>query len=123
MTKQIHNPANTVGLGQLRRAFPGARVIEGIQSFVLRTDGLWHAEVATVNGPIAVNLAWDADRLHSHLTTGSTRETVFDGKTAAAEALAAGACPRCAGTGRVPQFQHVDGGRCFDCGGSGKRAR
>ena len=28
-------------------------------------------------------------------------------------------CPKCAGAGRLPQFQHRNGGECFLCGGSG----
>lgn len=29
------------------------------------------------------------------------------------------ACPRCGGEGYVHGYEHVDGGRCFQCGGSG----
>jgi hypothetical protein len=29
------------------------------------------------------------------------------------------ACPKCAGTGYLPQFQHRKGGECFLCGASG----
>lgn len=29
-------------------------------------------------------------------------------------------CPRCGGTGVLEKFKHVEGGRCFDCEGSGK---
>ncbi len=32
-------------------------------------------------------------------------------------------CPRCAGAGRLSQFQHRNGGACFQCGGSGSFAR
>lgn len=28
-------------------------------------------------------------------------------------------CPKCSGTGWLPYMTHVDGGRCFKCGGSG----
>ena len=28
-------------------------------------------------------------------------------------------CPRCGGAGWMDCYRHVDGGRCFDCGGSG----
>ena len=28
-------------------------------------------------------------------------------------------CPKCCGTGNISHFRHVEGGRCFDCGGSG----
>ena len=31
-------------------------------------------------------------------------------------------CPRCGGAGIIPHFAHVDGGTCFECGGSGRRA-
>ena len=30
-------------------------------------------------------------------------------------------CPRCGGTGTIPQYNRVDGGRCWECGGNGKR--
>lgn len=29
-------------------------------------------------------------------------------------------CPRCAGTGFIPRFSHVSGGRCGLCGGTGR---
>lgn len=32
-------------------------------------------------------------------------------------------CPKCSGTGNIPQFQHRKGGECFTCGGSGIFAR
>jgi len=32
--------------------------------------------------------------------------------------LSSGSCPRCGGTGYLPQFSHVAGGVCFLCGGS-----
>lgn len=32
-------------------------------------------------------------------------------------------CPRCAGTGRLAQFQHRKGGECFGCGGRGVFSR
>jgi hypothetical protein len=30
-------------------------------------------------------------------------------------------CKRCQGKGGIDSFLHVDGGRCFSCGGSGKK--
>ena len=30
-----------------------------------------------------------------------------------------GNCPKCLGSGTVP-FRHIEGGRCFMCGGTGK---
>ena len=30
------------------------------------------------------------------------------------------ACSRCEGTGHLPEFSHVEGGRCFACQGSGR---
>ena len=43
----------------------------------------------------------------------------------AAEAAAkvANACPKCAGRGYLPQFQHRKGGECFACGATGVFAR
>lgn len=32
---------------------------------------------------------------------------------------AANACPKCAGRGYLPQFQHRKGGECFACGATG----
>jgi hypothetical protein len=29
-------------------------------------------------------------------------------------------CPRCGGSGILPQFRHIGGGECFECGGFGK---
>jgi hypothetical protein len=29
-------------------------------------------------------------------------------------------CPRCCGKGYIPQFQHMKGGECFSCGGTGR---
>lgn len=31
-----------------------------------------------------------------------------------------GTCGKCSGRGRIVGFSHIDNGRCFDCGGSGK---
>ena len=32
------------------------------------------------------------------------------------------ACPRCGGTGYLPQYSHIEGGICFKCrGNKGKR--
>jgi DnaJ-class molecular chaperone len=28
-------------------------------------------------------------------------------------------CPKCMGSGRISSFQHIKGGECFSCGGSG----
>ena len=28
-------------------------------------------------------------------------------------------CPKCSGTGHIPQYNHVEDGICFDCSGSG----
>lgn len=42
---------------------------------------------------------------------------------ARAAAKIANACPRCAGSGYLPQFQHRKGGECFACGASGVFAR
>jgi hypothetical protein len=33
-----------------------------------------------------------------------------------------GKCSRCAGTGHLPYYQHVQNGECFACGGSGQNA-
>ena len=30
-------------------------------------------------------------------------------------------CPRCGGAGVIPHYAHIDGGVCFECGGSGRR--
>lgn len=30
-----------------------------------------------------------------------------------------GDCLRCSGTGKLPKFSHVNGGRCFKCDGTG----
>lgn len=32
---------------------------------------------------------------------------------------AATPCPKCMGSGRISAFQHIKGGECFSCGGSG----
>ena len=29
-------------------------------------------------------------------------------------------CPRCGGSGNLPQFKHIGGGECFECEGSGR---
>lgn len=33
------------------------------------------------------------------------------------------ACPRCGGTGYLPEYRHVQGGVCFRCGGEGRDSR
>lgn len=38
-------------------------------------------------------------------------------------AQAAARCPKCAGRGRLPQFQHIKGGECFACGATGLFSR
>lgn len=30
-------------------------------------------------------------------------------------------CRKCDGTGKLPQFNHIEGGKCFECGGTGER--
>ena len=40
-------------------------------------------------------------------------------KAARVVAEIASRCPRCAGSGRLAQFAHRNGGECFLCGGSG----
>jgi hypothetical protein len=42
---------------------------------------------------------------------------------AAPKAKPANACPRCSGSGYLPQFQHRKGGECFACGATGVFAR
>jgi uncharacterized phage protein len=74
-------------------------------------------------GELDAEIRYTDEQMHARVASGSTRETNLDGKSAAAEALASGACPRCAGTGYVPQYAHIDGGRCYECGGTGKRRR
>ena len=32
-------------------------------------------------------------------------------------------CPKCSGTGYIPGYEHVEGGVCFLCGGSGRGSR
>ena len=32
-------------------------------------------------------------------------------------------CPKCGGTGYIPGYEHVEGGVCFRCGGSGRSSR
>lgn len=32
-------------------------------------------------------------------------------------------CPKCGGTGYIPGYEHVEGGVCFMCGGSGRGSR
>lgn len=36
-----------------------------------------------------------------------------------ARAKVANACPKCAGSGYLPQFAHRKGGECFACGATG----
>lgn len=36
---------------------------------------------------------------------------------------AAETCMRCAGAGYFNAYRHIDGGRCFGCGGSGRSRR
>jgi len=38
----------------------------------------------------------------------------------AGPATSSPACPKCGGSGRIPEFRHVAGGECFACGGTGK---
>lgn len=44
-----------------------------------------------------------------------------DAERAAAKPAKAAAihCPKCMGSGRISSFQHIKGGECFSCGGSG----
>jgi len=43
------------------------------------------------------------------------------GMTHAAKLNPAASCTRCDGKGRIRGFSHVEGGRCFACGGAGVR--
>lgn len=38
-----------------------------------------------------------------------------------AEIAASNECYKCAGKGRIRGFGHIEGGKCFACGGTGKR--
>ena len=58
--------------------------------------------IATERAAHAASIAADAARL-----------------AAAAAERAANACPKCAGRGYLPQFQHRNGGECFACGATG----
>ena len=40
-------------------------------------------------------------------------------KPATPTKTAATSCPKCMGSGRISSFQHIKGGECFSCGGSG----
>lgn len=40
-------------------------------------------------------------------------------KPATPTAATAAPCPKCMGSGRISAFQHIKGGECFTCGGSG----
>ena len=41
--------------------------------------------------------------------------------TTAAKANPSAACTRCDGKGRIRGFSHIEGGKCFACGGAGVR--
>lgn len=56
----------------------------------------------------AANMA-HRDALHVKPATPATPAA----KTAATP------CPKCMGSGRISSFQHIKGGECFSCGGSG----
>ncbi len=69
------------------------------------------------------------DELFGHLTEADHAETarVMAHLTAMQAAPVAPVnampCPKCSGSGNIPQFQHRKGGECFTCGGSGVFAR
>ena len=69
------------------------------------------------------------DELFGHLTADdhavieadkAHRDTLRNTPRAAATAAP---CPKCMGSGRISSFQHVKGGECFSCGGSGLFSR
>ena len=65
------------------------------------------------------------DELFGHLTADdhaaieadkAHRDTLRNTPRAAGTAAP---CPKCMGSGRISSFQHIKGGECFSCGGSG----
>jgi len=56
----------------------------------------------------------EADRLDVHLERYRALLGRWD------ELQGDGECPRCSGTGTVNGYEHVQGGKCFRCGGNGE---
>ena len=61
----------------------------------------------------------DADMEAARVVEAARVGAVKADREAAARAKIENACPKCAGRGNLPQFQHLKGGECFLCGGSG----
>mgnify|MGYP003640866154 CR=1 FL=1 len=61
---------------------------------------------------IAATKADRAAKIEAHRTVG---------QTPAAKADPAASCTRCDGKGRIRGFNHIEGGKCFACGGAGVR--
>ncbi len=68
-------------------------------------DELFGNMTAEDHAACAANMA-HRDALHAKPATPAA-------KTAATP------CPKCMGSGRISSFQHIKGGECFSCGGSG----
>lgn len=61
---------------------------------------------------IAATKADRAAKIEAHRTASLTP---------AAKANPAASCTRCDGKGRIRGFSHIEGGKCFACGGAGVR--
>lgn len=139
MTTTTHQ--GVPGPGMLRAALPGSRIdmtttperdAQVRQALVKGDEGRWGFEAivaGTAYAPESFDLderqveAWCFRHSWQKVAGGAGYAVTFTftGATLDLEALPADTCPRCGGTGFVPQFRHVDGGRCYECGGSGKR--
>jgi DnaJ-class molecular chaperone len=49
------------------------------------------------------------------------REKAAKAKPPVSKAKVDKICPRCGGTGSLPGYQHVKGGECFKCHGTGRK--
>lgn len=80
----------------------------------------WMIELFGPNEPTAEEVAKEKKQMAEALTQERARTAAVRERQQNSESLpVANKCPKCAGHGRLPQFQHRKGGTCFTCGGSG----
>jgi hypothetical protein len=81
-----------------------------------RVNPISRAEIQPVQAPqpqpAAPSVSFDPTLVTLALRLAKTRLPLGFGATT-------GWCPRCGGTGYLPEYSHVSGGVCFRCGGSG----
>lgn len=107
------------------RNVPASDLYSAIKEGGWEFERLDHSDPAHV--AFATRVVTDyADRIAARIKARAERDAKLEAnrtasQTAAAKANPSMACTRCDGKGRIRGFGHIEGGKCFACGGAGVR--